>query len=187
MGLATALREYYYGTMPVEDGVRKGVESWKEQELARDDLFEEEIEAIHQVGADAEQIAIRALRKLPIDEWETVMDPAGIPMIEYHFTIPLKGWGGFHGYIDWVGRHKPTGQIWLVDWKVRGSFQPYEAEEVNLQNARLKLFICLSIYESAKSLHLSRHSVTAKSSGFIFVCLVTCCSMGKPWVSHPGT
>ncbi|HOB43940.1 MAG TPA: PD-(D/E)XK nuclease family protein [Bacillota bacterium] len=135
MGLATALREYYYGTMPVEDGVRKGVESWKERELARDDLFEEEIEAIHQVGADAEQIAIRTLRKLPIDEWETVVDPAGIPMIEYHFTIPLKGWGGFHGYIDWVGRHKPTDQIWLVDWKVRGSFQPYEAEEVNLQNA----------------------------------------------------
>jgi len=53
MGLAAALREHHYGTMPVEDGVRKGVESWKEQELARDDLFEEEIEAIHQVGADA--------------------------------------------------------------------------------------------------------------------------------------
>jgi len=135
MGLATALREYYYGGVPVEDGVRKGVESWKERELAQGDLFEEEIEAIHQVGADAEQIAIRTLRKLPIDEWETVMDPAGIPMIEYHFTVPLKGWGGFHGYIDWVGWHKPTDQIWLVDWKVRGSFQPYEAEEVNLQNA----------------------------------------------------
>lgn len=135
MGLATALREYYYGQVPVEDGVRKGVESWRERELARDDLFEEEIEAVYQVAADAEQIAIRTLRKLPIDEWETVTDPAGTPMIEYHFTVPLKGWGGFHGYIDWVGRHKPTGQIWLVDWKVRGSFQPYEAEEVNLQNA----------------------------------------------------
>ena len=135
IGLATALREYHCGQMSVEDGVRKGTESWKERELARDDLFEEEIEAIHQVAADAEQIAIRTLRKLPIDEWETVTDPAGIPMIEYYFTIPLKGWGGFHGYIDWVGRHKPTGQIWLVDWKVRKSFQPYEAEEVNLQNA----------------------------------------------------
>ncbi len=135
MGLAAALREYHYGRMLVEDGVRKGVEAWREQELARDDLFEEEIEAIHQVVADAEQIAIRTLRKLPIDEWETVIDPAGTPMIEYYFTIPLKGWGGFHGYIDWVGRHKPTGQIWLVDWKVRKSFQPHEAEEVNLQNA----------------------------------------------------
>ncbi len=135
MGLATALREYYYGRMSVEDGVRKGVESWKEQELAREGLFEEEIEAIYQVAADAEQIAIRTLRKLPIDEWETVTDPSGIPMIECYFTIPLKGWGGFHGYIDWVGRHKPTGQIWLVDWKVRKSFQPHEAEEVNLQNA----------------------------------------------------
>ena len=135
MGLATALREYHCSRMSVEDGVRKGVESWKEQELARGDLFEEEIEAVHQVAVDAEQIAIRTLRKLPIDEWETVTDPAGIPMIEYHFTIPLKGWGGFHGYIDWVGWHKPTGQIWLVDWKVRKSFQPHEAEEVNLQNA----------------------------------------------------
>ena len=135
MGLAAALRECHCGQMSVEDGVRKGVESWRERELARDDLFEEEIEAIHQVAADAEQLAIRTLHKLPIDEWETVTDPAGIPMIEYHFTVPLKGWGGFHGYIDWVGRHKPTGQVWLVDWKVRGSFQPYEAEEVNLQNA----------------------------------------------------
>ncbi len=136
MGLATALREYHYGRMLVEDGVRKGVEAWREQELARDDLFEEEIEAIHQVAADAEQIAIRTLCKLPIDEWETVTDPTiGIPMIECYFTVPLKGWGGFHGYIDWVGRHKPTGQIWLVDWKVRKSFQPHEAEEVNLQNA----------------------------------------------------
>ena len=135
IGLATALREHHYGRMLVEDGVRKGVESWKEQELAREDLFEEEIEATHQVATDAEQIAIRTLRKLPIDEWETVIDPAGIPMIEYYFTILLKGWGGFHGYIDWVGWHKPTDQIWLVDWKVRKSFQPHEAEEVNLQNA----------------------------------------------------
>lgn len=135
MGLATALQGHHYNTMLVEDGVRKGVESWKEQELVRGDLFEEEIEAIHQIAADAEQIAIRTLRKLPIDEWETVTDPAGIPMIEYHFTIPLKGWGGFHGYIDWVGWHKPTGQTWLVDWKVRKSFQPHEAEGVNLQNA----------------------------------------------------
>lgn len=135
MGLAAALRGCHCGWVPVENGVRKGVQSWREQELARSDLFEEEIIAIHQVATEAEQIAIRTLRNLPIDEWETVTDPAGIPMIEYHFTIPLKGWGGFHGYIDWVGRHKPTGQIWLVDWKVRGSFQPYEAEEVNLQNA----------------------------------------------------
>ncbi len=134
-GLAMALRGYHHGWMPVEDGVRKGVEAWREQELAREDLFEEEVEAVHQVAADAEQIAIRTLRKLPIDEWETVTDLSGTPMIEYYFTVPLKGWGGFHGYIDWVGRHKPTGQIWLVDWKVRGSFQPYEAEEVNLQNA----------------------------------------------------
>src|SRR5690606_19569171 len=117
-GLATALREHHYGRMLVEDGVRKGVKFWRERELVRDDLFEEEIEAIHQVAADAERIAIRTLRELPIDEWETVTDPAGAPMIEYHFTVPLKGWGGFHGYIDWVGRHKPTGQIWLVDWKV---------------------------------------------------------------------
>src|SRR5690606_1122903 len=109
MGLAAALREYHCGRMSVEDGVRKGVESWRERELARDDLFEEEIEAIHQVAADAEQLAVRTLHKLPIDEWETITDPAGTPMIEYHFTVPLRGWGGFHGYIDWVGRHKPTG------------------------------------------------------------------------------
>ena len=147
IGLATALREYHCGQMPVEDGVRKGIESWREQELARGDLFEEEIEAIHQTAADAEQIAIRTLRKLPIDEWETVTDLAGIPMIEYYFTIPLRGWGGFHGYIDWVGRHKPTGQIWLVDWKVRGVFQPYEAEEVNLQNATYQYAIFRILYK----------------------------------------
>src|SRR5690606_16360228 len=68
MGLATALRGYHYGQMSVEDGVRKGVEAWREQELAREDLFEEEIEAIHQLAAEAEQIAIRTLHKLPIDE-----------------------------------------------------------------------------------------------------------------------
>jgi len=53
MGLATALREHHYGQMSVEDGVRKGVEAWREQELAREDLFEEEIEAIHQLAAEA--------------------------------------------------------------------------------------------------------------------------------------
>ena len=49
-GLATALWNYHHGWMSVEDGVRKGVEFWEEQELARGDLFEEEIEAIYQVA-----------------------------------------------------------------------------------------------------------------------------------------
>ena len=35
MGLATALREYYYGWMSVKDCVRKGVKSWEGSWLGR--------------------------------------------------------------------------------------------------------------------------------------------------------
>ena len=39
------------------------------------------------------------------------------------------------GTFDWVGRPKPTGQIWLVDWKVGDLSSLMRRRRLNLQNA----------------------------------------------------
>ena len=51
---------------------------------------------------------------------------------------------------------------------------------------RLKSLRCLSTCDKAYSLHFSRYSATVISLRLTPL-LVNTCSIGKPWVSQPGT
>ena len=119
-----------------------GVEEWAERALAfidqgavDEELFLATRDAVDQIAPQAIAIAHRTLQHIKVWEWRTLEDRHGRPMVEYHFEVPLRGWRSFQGYVDWVGVHEPTGHKWLIDWKVRGQFQPDENEEINLQHA----------------------------------------------------
>lgn len=122
--------------------VHDGVNKWAKRMLAsvdQDQVDEELVQVIRdvidQIMPQAAEIARRTLQHIKVWEWRTLQDKYGRPMIEYRFKIPLRGWRCFQGYVDWVGVHEPTGYKWLVDWKVRGTFQPDDNEEINLQHA----------------------------------------------------
>lgn len=69
---------------------------------------------------------------LPLSDWETV-ELDGVPLIEFPVEVPLDDGDSYIGYIDWVARHKPSGQVWLWDFKFRKSFQADWVEEIDLQ------------------------------------------------------
>lgn len=122
--------------------VHDGVQEWANRMLAPidHDLVDEELaevieNAVDGIAPKAIDIARRTLEHIKVWEWRTLEDKRGQPMIEYRFEVKLRGWRCFQGYVDWAAVHEPTWQRWLVDWKVRGAFQPDDNEEINIQHA----------------------------------------------------
>lgn len=115
------------------------VGKWYEETMeALHKLFEptaEEIAMYMQARDLAIQISERTIKKFHEDGW-TLVTHKGVPVIEYAFNGPLNigHWKFFRGTLDLVARDR-NGMVWLVDWKVRSSFQPDEKEEHNLQMA----------------------------------------------------
>lgn len=114
--------------------VDQGWTDWRNVFLARAgrDLFDEELELVDALEIDAAHTALRAVKFIQ----ETGLTTAiwnGIPMIEQRVSFPLAGWKGFVGVFDWVAQDLSTGMEWLIDWKVRDSFQTQLAEDVSLQ------------------------------------------------------
>lgn len=70
-------------------------------------------------------------------KWETALDQDSKPLVEYHFRLeqPVGRYEGFQGSTDWIGIEMVNGRQWLVDWKVRKTFMPIDAEEFSLQMA----------------------------------------------------
>lgn len=69
-------------------------------------------------------------------KWQTMLLDT-VPLVEFEFEaeLPVRGWHGFVGYVDWVARDLETGHSWLIDFKVRESFQADDNEETNMQMA----------------------------------------------------
>lgn len=65
--------------------------------------------------------------------WKTVNFSGHGPMVEHKFSMPIEGWKGYVGVVDWVAENRSTGKIWLIDWKTRGRMADPRSEEVNLQ------------------------------------------------------
>lgn len=85
--------------------------------------------------ADSLAVAQSALDWLPISDWEAPIGPNGKPMVEYELKLPLPGWKGFVGYADLVARYRPTGALYVVDYKARASFEREDMDKYNSQFA----------------------------------------------------
>ena len=91
-----------------------------------------EMDEIQDMIDDARSVVELFLDTLPLSDWETVtLD--GEPLVEKKLEMDLGRGSQYIGYIDWVARHKPSGQVWLWDFKFRGSFLPDWTEELDLQ------------------------------------------------------
>ena len=91
-----------------------------------------DIDEIQQLIEDVTQSVRLFEASLPFSDWETV-ELDGVPLIEYPVEVYIADGDSYIGYIDWVARHKPSGQVWLWDFKFRKSFQDDWSEEMDLQ------------------------------------------------------
>ncbi len=83
---------------------------------------------------DSIAVAQAALEWLGVDEWEPYVHD-GAPMVESRLELPLPGWKGFLGFADLVARHRPTGSVFVVDYKTRASFERDDVDRFNGQFA----------------------------------------------------
>lgn len=84
--------------------------------------------------SDSITVAKSALEWLPVNEWEPY-SLNGKPMVEAKLELPLPSWAGFLGYADLVARYKPTGAVYVVDYKFRASFEREDMDKYNSQFA----------------------------------------------------
>lgn len=136
VGIAAALKAHARGESALDQQIAltMAIGSHIASYLDSHTLFDEEIETTREIGSTATNIGLRAVEWLKLEDWETLCYQ-GEPLIDRQIVVPLKGWGGFQAYYDWVAFHRPTGLTWLIDHKVRKQFLPMEAEEVSLQMA----------------------------------------------------
>lgn len=85
--------------------------------------------------ADSTAVALAALAWMPVSDWEPFIGPDGKPMVEYELKLDLPGWKGFIGYADLVARYKPTGAVYVLDYKARASFEREDMDRYNSQFA----------------------------------------------------
>lgn len=94
-------------------------------------MFDEELRYYSEdLGKKAKVIGQRAYENLTKDY--EVISPK---LVEYNFNYHISDSIIFVGKVDAVVRHKRTNTNWILDHKVRGTFQSEENEEFNLQNA----------------------------------------------------
>jgi RecB family exonuclease len=82
---------------------------------------------------DSVQVARDALAWLPVGDWEPVRGADGAPMAEARLELPLDGWKSWIGFADLVAVHKPSGGVYVVDYKTRGQFEQEDADRFNTQ------------------------------------------------------
>lgn len=85
---------------------------------------------------DAILIAARAIRDLELDtnRWETLRDKDGTLAVQYEIKAPLKHHKpGYTGFVDWIAKDTRTGHVWLIDFKVRKSFDSEEMIQFDYQ------------------------------------------------------
>jgi CRISPR/Cas system-associated exonuclease Cas4 (RecB family) len=141
-GLEYALRAMHRGDTDnlISESIR-GIENEYEKFLERAEvqLFSDIPEYKEELQVSCtESIAItkRAIRNLELEKgrWKT-LEINGTPIIEYRIEVPLPGWKGFVGYIDWAAEDTTTGCKWLIDFKTKKVLHAEENEEINLQAA----------------------------------------------------
>lgn len=137
-----ALEHMLLGTCETPE---QGVESWVKSIWAKvpaDDGDEPDgasltllEDHLNEVQTTAVQVVPRVVNEILNQGLSTVMHPVtGAPLVEQELTVDLPGWDGFASHIDWIAAD-PEGNIWVIDFKTRKTFQTDDDELVNLQNA----------------------------------------------------
>lgn len=100
----------------IAQGVRAALRD--ENELSEDQKF-----LLPTLLSEAEQIAMDVAEWLPASDFEPVV-VGGSPAVELEIRADLPTWdGGYVGYVDLVARHKPSGRVFVIDWKSKAAFQ----------------------------------------------------------------
>lgn len=114
------------------ENILRGLDIHNEIVVGEGEFDTGDIDEIQQLIEDVTQTVRMFEASLPLSDWETI-ELDGVPLIEYPLDVYLSDGDSYTGYIDWVARHKPSGQVWLWDFKFRKSFQEDWVEEIDLQ------------------------------------------------------
>lgn len=96
---------------------------WFQEEVTQyDGVLEEELFMLKDLIFQAEAIVPKVIRELDLDKnnWETLHDKDGVPIIEYELTSILPNGVKMLSYVDWAVRDKDTGQLFVIDFKTTG-------------------------------------------------------------------
>lgn len=135
VGMASAmLREDYVKAMRdwAQDYLDKTLIDCGELDIEQ--LNSEIEDQVMEVVETAIVIVKRTLKYFNPDLWE-VQCYKGQPLVEYELSRPVMMYRNFRGFVDLVAKEKATGQVWLIDYKVRKQLQSTASEESNLQMA----------------------------------------------------
>jgi hypothetical protein len=109
---------------------------------------DEWLEETDQNAGMAAVITMRAVEWLGLHlatcEWETVRLPDGTPCIELEMLADYVT-HDIGGKLDWLVRHRGTGDVWLVDFKTRDNIQPPEFDARQVQGP-LYLWLLKSVH-----------------------------------------
>lgn len=108
--------EYAILGKSIDDGAWQAFKEICEPEFPRQPAGPEQRAALNEIVPELIQVAKNAAEFLRIEEWEPVLYN-GKPMVEVEVSHPIAGFKDFMGYVDIVMRHKPTGRVFLSDWK----------------------------------------------------------------------
>jgi hypothetical protein len=107
----------------MEEAVTK-LGGWKRMEP-------DEIHQAKEIEETSVEVARRTLTFIRLPRWETFWY-RDEPLVEQRIWFEHEGFI-FHFTPDWVARDIEEGGIWVLDWKIRKSFTPKDAEDVNVQ------------------------------------------------------
>lgn len=111
----------------IEAGARQAFQEVCSPEFPRQPASAEQRAALEALMDELIQVAKNAAEFLNIQDWEPVLYN-GQPMVEVEVSHPIAGFKDFMGYVDVVMRHKPTGRVFVADWKSVTSFASPEDE-----------------------------------------------------------
>lgn len=98
----------------------KGIsELWEREE--RSGMTEEARKEMSVIQASAKEVGDAASAWFNLGDWEP-LEIDGVKTIEYKITAPLGSDAEFLGYIDLVAKHRPTGLVFIIDFKSRNTF-----------------------------------------------------------------
>jgi hypothetical protein len=84
------------------------------------------------IAAECEQVAQDLLDWLPANDFEPLVVNGKLGL-ELELSCPVTGWKDFMGYADLVVRHKPTGRVFVGDYKSTERFKSPESEVFRVQ------------------------------------------------------
>lgn len=117
------------------EAIQEAMDHWVETNTPDDFYNTEKEEEFYEIIAIAPQLAAMLAENIKERGWQT-LNINGKPSVELDLQTQIgNGFDAFIGHLDWLCWDPNSNLIRLVDFKVRRTFMPQEAEETNLQQA----------------------------------------------------